>query len=399
MTTQNMIESAYSATPTASTISQWDANVNMSANAFIPAYATTVTAAALTTLTVSSPQQQYFTGSTTQTVKMPVTSTLVLGQNWSIVNNSTGAVTIESSGANTILVLPASSETVVTCILTSGTTAASWTTSPAVSGSGTVNSGLINQLAYYAAAGTAVSGLTIGDYGVLISSSSGVPSWLANGTTGQILTATTSGTPSWAANPGRLIGIQVFTSSGSNTYTPSAGVNNAFVELWGAGGGGGSSASATLNGSGGGGGAYSAAFVAVSGNVTISIGAGGAGQAQNSGTAGTAGGNTTYNSTTVVAVGGGYGGNGGATVPGAGGAAGSCTGTIKISGGTGNQGNGGVTNLVPGGGSSPRNIPIPAITGLTGAAPANSGGGGAAGNNTNAGGAGGSGYAVVWEYS
>lgn len=42
-----------------------------------------------------------------------------------------------------------------------------------------------------------VTGITPGNYGVLISSAAGVPSWLANGTTGQILTATTAGTPSW----------------------------------------------------------------------------------------------------------------------------------------------------------------------------------------------------------
>ena len=56
----------------------------------------------------------------------------------------------------------------------------------------------INQLLYSSSANV-VGGVTAGNYGVLISSSSGVPSWLANGTTGQVLTATTSGTPSWAA--------------------------------------------------------------------------------------------------------------------------------------------------------------------------------------------------------
>ncbi len=54
----------------------------------------------------------------------------------------------------------------------------------------------INQL-LYSSSNNVIGGVTAGDYGVLISSSSGVPSWLANGTTGQILTATTSGTPSW----------------------------------------------------------------------------------------------------------------------------------------------------------------------------------------------------------
>src|ERR1017187_5976606 len=109
--TQNMIERAYSTTPTATTIASWDANSNFSAVGFIAGYTTTATAAATTTLLVGSNQNQYFTGSTTQILVMPVTSTLVLGQNWNIVNNSSGAVTINSSGGNAILVLPAASET------------------------------------------------------------------------------------------------------------------------------------------------------------------------------------------------------------------------------------------------------------------------------------------------
>lgn len=51
----------------------------------------------------------------------------------------------------------------------------------------------------YSSSTSVVGEVTAGNYGVLISSSSGVPSWLANGTTGQVLTATTSGIASWAA--------------------------------------------------------------------------------------------------------------------------------------------------------------------------------------------------------
>ena len=115
-----------SSTPTASEIALWDANVNLSANNFIEGYATTATAAATTTLTVGSAYQQYFTGTTTQTVLLPVTSTLVLGQGFYIVNNSTGVVTVQSSGANTVKAMAAGSALFVRCILTSGTTAASW---------------------------------------------------------------------------------------------------------------------------------------------------------------------------------------------------------------------------------------------------------------------------------
>ena len=89
-------------------------------------YATTATAAGTTTLTAASPNQQFFTGSTTQTVVLPVTSTLALGLGYTITNKSTGVVTVQSSGLNTIIAIPSQATVTVTCILTSGTTAASW---------------------------------------------------------------------------------------------------------------------------------------------------------------------------------------------------------------------------------------------------------------------------------
>ena len=89
-------------------------------------YATTATAAGTTTLTVTSANQQFFTGTTTQTVVLPVTSTLALGMSYFIKNNSTGAVTVQSSGANTVLVVAAGKYVTFTCISITGTTAASW---------------------------------------------------------------------------------------------------------------------------------------------------------------------------------------------------------------------------------------------------------------------------------
>ncbi len=117
---------AASSTPAASQFSAWDSNSNLSANNMISGYATTATAAGTTTLTVSSPQQQYFTGTTTQTVVMPAVSTLVLGQQYTITNNSTGVVTVESSGSNTIQAMGTGSTLILTCIATTGTTASSW---------------------------------------------------------------------------------------------------------------------------------------------------------------------------------------------------------------------------------------------------------------------------------
>lgn len=60
-------------------------------------------------------------------------------------------------------------------VLTSNGAAALPTWQP-VSGSGTVNSGTINQLGWYAATGTAVSGLATANNGMLVTNSSGVPS-------------------------------------------------------------------------------------------------------------------------------------------------------------------------------------------------------------------------------
>jgi hypothetical protein len=105
-----------------------DANLNLTANNIVNNYATTATAAGTTALTVASKMAQFFTGSTTQTVMLPVVSTLALGHTFYIRNLSTGTVTVQSSGANTVLACQPGEWLTVTCILTSGTTAASWST-------------------------------------------------------------------------------------------------------------------------------------------------------------------------------------------------------------------------------------------------------------------------------
>jgi len=89
-------------------------------------YSTTATAAGTTTLTVSSNYKQYFTGSTTQTIVLPVVSTLTLGHTFEIHNNSSGSLTINSSGSNLVGTVEANMTAACTCILVTGTTAASW---------------------------------------------------------------------------------------------------------------------------------------------------------------------------------------------------------------------------------------------------------------------------------
>lgn len=112
---------------TASTITMRDSSANINVNNANLGFTTTATAAGTTTLTVASTALQYFTGSTTQTVTMPVATTLVAGQKWVIVNNSSGVVTVQSSGANTLLAMVANSQAEFTCRDTAGGTGtASW---------------------------------------------------------------------------------------------------------------------------------------------------------------------------------------------------------------------------------------------------------------------------------
>lgn len=132
-----------SAAPSASAVALWDANSNISSNNTLDGYETTATSAGTTVLTVASKYNQYFTGITTQTVTLPVVATLALGQSFYIVNKSTGVVTVQSSGANTVQAMASGTALLVTCILTSGTTAASWSASVLFSNSNITGSGAL----------------------------------------------------------------------------------------------------------------------------------------------------------------------------------------------------------------------------------------------------------------
>ena len=89
-------------------------------------FTTTATAAGTTTLTSASTYLQFFTGTSTQTVQLPDVTTLAQGTQFYIRNLSTSNITITSSGGNTVRVLGPNTRCIVTCILTTGTTAASW---------------------------------------------------------------------------------------------------------------------------------------------------------------------------------------------------------------------------------------------------------------------------------
>lgn len=147
---------------TASTLSARDVNANLLANNFLEGYTTTATAAGTTTLTVGSAYAQFFTGSSTQTVTLPVASTLASGHHFLLVNNSTGAITVNSSGGNAVQVMVGLSVAVVTCILASGTSAASWSVSytPAFTNSNTISTAVLRDGFGNFSAGTITASLT-----------------------------------------------------------------------------------------------------------------------------------------------------------------------------------------------------------------------------------------------
>lgn len=136
---------------------------------------------------------------------------------------SNGGIFYSTASAGAILAGTATADQV---LLSGSSTTPAWSTAtyPATT--------TINQL-LYSSSNNVIGGVTAGDYGVLISSSSGVPSWLANGTTGQVLTATTSGTPSWAnaassgittidGDSGSMTGSTVTISGGTTGLTTTA---------------------------------------------------------------------------------------------------------------------------------------------------------------------------------
>ena len=206
-----------------------------------------------------------------------------------------------------------------------------------IGGSGTVNIGAVNNLAYYPAATDAVSPLSTANNGVLVTSGAGVPSISstlplavqtnitqvgANAITlgmqaqlaaRSVIGNTTAGSATPTAVPTntfiQTVNVQRFTASG--TYTPTTGMKFALVEVQGAGGGGAgcvaTGASDSAAGGGGCSGAYgrdllTAAQIGASRVVTIASGG-----SSNSGAAGNAAGATSVG--TLVVANGGVGGN------------------------------------------------------------------------------------------
>src|SRR6185369_17074740 len=103
-----------------------DANGNVALDNIALGYTTTTTAARTTMLTATSTYAQYFTSATTQIITLPDVTTLKQEHSFYIQNSSSGALTVNSSGGNLVQTIAAGASALISCILITGTTAASW---------------------------------------------------------------------------------------------------------------------------------------------------------------------------------------------------------------------------------------------------------------------------------
>lgn len=101
------------------------AGANVRLNAFTPA-STLATTGGTTTLLATSNREQIFTGTLTQTVLLPVTSTLTLGQSYLIINNSSNNITVNASDSSLVFVLTPNTQATITCVSTSNTSNVGW---------------------------------------------------------------------------------------------------------------------------------------------------------------------------------------------------------------------------------------------------------------------------------
>jgi hypothetical protein len=92
-------------------------------------YASTATAAGTTTLDQKAAGNQFFTGSTTQTMKLPpaigIEGTLPLGFQITVTNLSSGTVTIQDSAAGAVTTVAGGARKIAT-LTANTTTAGTW---------------------------------------------------------------------------------------------------------------------------------------------------------------------------------------------------------------------------------------------------------------------------------
>ncbi len=105
----------------------WDTNSNFYAANWINGVTSVTSSGGSANITVATAGILYVTGSLTETINLPVVSTTANGQAWRIVNLSSGAVTVNTSGGNLVITLAANDFVTATVYdITAGTGTSSW---------------------------------------------------------------------------------------------------------------------------------------------------------------------------------------------------------------------------------------------------------------------------------
>lgn len=133
-TSTGTIVSAATSANTASAVVRRTADGNVWVTGAQQKATSTATAAGTTTLSITDSPIQIWTGSTTQTIKMPAANTLVqIGATYRFINKSSGTLTIQDNSAGAITTVPTntSADIVVTNI---GSAAGTWIANAAAAG-------------------------------------------------------------------------------------------------------------------------------------------------------------------------------------------------------------------------------------------------------------------------
>jgi hypothetical protein len=142
---------------------------------------------------------------------------------WVVPSGGSGSGTVNSGTTNQLGYFAAAGTTISGLTLGTGLSISGSTiTATGGSGSGTVNSGTTNQLGYYAASGTAISGLTLGTglsiSGSTISASGGGSGTVNSGTSGNVAYYSATGTAVSGESLSALIDAAIDNTQGDLLY-------------------------------------------------------------------------------------------------------------------------------------------------------------------------------------
>ena len=135
----NATDTTLTSSATPSSVMFRDGNANVEVNTLVENFTTTATAAGTTTLTGASQPLQQFTGTTTQTVKLPDATTLLPGWQFTILNRSTGSLTVQNSASTLLQTMSAASQATFT-LANNSTAAGVWDVSYTLSATSAVTS-------------------------------------------------------------------------------------------------------------------------------------------------------------------------------------------------------------------------------------------------------------------